>query len=58
MILGDAELENGQVKLKQLGLAEGHPEKEGVLVSVNNLAEEVKKRILHLSGQAQTTSYE
>lgn len=56
MILGDAELENGHVKLKQLGLAEGHPEKEGVLVAVDNLAGEVKKRILNLSGQAQITS--
>jgi len=33
------------VKLKELGLPEGHPEKEGVTVSLANLAEEVKKRI-------------
>lgn len=33
------------MKLKELGLPEGHPEKEGVTVSLANLAEEVKKRI-------------
>ena len=33
------------MKLKELGLPEGHPEKEGVTVSLENLAEEVKKHI-------------
>ena len=35
------------MKLKELGLPEGHPEKEGVTVSLENLAEEIKQRIGH-----------
>ncbi|KAF8456299.1 hypothetical protein BGX38DRAFT_1163848 [Terfezia claveryi] len=45
VILGEDELARGEVKLKELGLPEGHPEKEGVTVSLENLAEEVKMRI-------------
>ncbi|RPB20261.1 histidyl-tRNA synthetase [Terfezia boudieri ATCC MYA-4762] len=45
VILGEDELARGEVKLKELGLPEGHPEKEGVTVSLENLAEEVKMRM-------------
>ena len=45
VILGEDELARGEVKLKELGLPEGHPEKEGVTVSLANLTEEVKKRV-------------
>lgn len=45
MILGDDELAAGQVRVKQLGLEEGHPEKDGVLVSISSLIPEVKKRL-------------
>jgi len=45
VILGEEELARGEVKLKELGLPEGHLEKEGVTVSLENLTEEVKKRI-------------
>lgn len=45
VILGEDELATGQVKIKEMGLPEGHPEKEGVLVELKNLADEVKRRI-------------
>ncbi|POS71580.1 histidyl-tRNA synthetase [Diaporthe helianthi] len=48
VILGEEELANGQVKLKQMGLDDGHPEKEGILVSIPNLVSEVDRRLEHL----------
>ncbi|KAF8469088.1 hypothetical protein BDZ91DRAFT_655469 [Kalaharituber pfeilii] len=45
VILGEDELARGEVKLKELGLPEGHPEKEGVTVSLDNLGLEVQRRI-------------
>lgn len=45
VILGEDELAKGVVKVKELGLPEGHPEKDGVEVKLVELAQEVKKRI-------------
>lgn len=45
IILGEDELASGQVKIKEMGLPEGHPEKEGVSVDIKNLVDEVKQRI-------------
>lgn len=45
IVLGEDELAKGQVKIKEMGLSDGHPEKEGVLVSLANVAEEVKFRL-------------
>ncbi|KAL2830025.1 hypothetical protein BDW59DRAFT_170313 [Aspergillus cavernicola] len=45
VILGEDELAAGQVKLKELGLPEGHPEKDGFLVSKEDLVEEIKKKL-------------
>ncbi|KAE8549135.1 hypothetical protein EYB25_007650 [Talaromyces marneffei] len=45
VILGEDELAAGQVKIKEMGLPEGHPEKEGVLVDIKNLVSEIKLRI-------------
>lgn len=45
VVLGEDELAKGQVKIKEMGLNDGHPEKEGVLVSLANVAEEVKQRL-------------
>jgi histidyl-tRNA synthetase len=45
VVLGEDELANGQVKIKEMGLSDGHPEKEGVLVSLANVAEEVRQRL-------------
>ncbi|KAK8021578.1 histidyl-tRNA synthetase [Apiospora arundinis] len=46
IVLGDDELAQGKVKIKEMGLRDGHPEKEGVLVDLANVAEEVKQRLL------------
>jgi histidyl-tRNA synthetase len=45
VILGEDELSAGQVKIKEMGLPEGHPEKEGVSVDIKNLVDEIKLRI-------------
>ena len=45
ILLGDEELKNGEVKIKELGLAAGHPEKDGVLVQLKNLESEVQRRV-------------
>ena len=48
VILGQDELAVGQVRVKALGLADNHPEKEGVLVSKEDLVDEVRKRLADL----------
>lgn len=45
LILGEDELKAGQCKLKEMGLPEGHPEKDGVNISMENLEKEVAERI-------------
>lgn len=35
----------GKVKIKEMGLRDGHPEKEGVLVNLDDLVAEVRQRI-------------
>lgn len=45
VILGEDELAQGKVRIKELGLREGHPEKDGVLVNMSALVTEVKKRL-------------
>ncbi|KAK4997042.1 Cytoplasmic and mitochondrial histidine tRNA synthetase [Elasticomyces elasticus] len=45
VILGDAEWAEGKVKIKEMGLSEDHPDKNGVPVEVKNLVEEVQKRL-------------
>lgn len=35
----------GKVKIKEMGLREGHPEKEGVLVALTDLVPEIRKRL-------------
>ena len=45
VILGEDELSRGLVKIKQLGLSEGHPEKEGVMVQQNDLITEIQSRL-------------
>lgn len=44
-MLGEDEVANGQVKIKELGLPESNPEKDGVLVPVQNLVSEVRNRL-------------
>lgn len=45
VILGEDELAAGKVKVKQMGLPEGNPEKDGVLVDKSQLVEEVRARL-------------
>lgn len=52
VILGEDEQKAGKVKVKEMGLPEGHPEKDGVLVEIVDLTTEVRKR---LAMKAETT---
>ncbi len=45
VILGEEEQAKGMVRIKELGLPQGHPEKDGVLVQIEGLVEEVKGRV-------------
>jgi histidyl-tRNA synthetase len=45
VILGDEELASGKCRIKELGLPEGHPEKDGVMVELENVDKEVKSRL-------------
>lgn len=45
VILGEDELAEGKVRVKEMGLEEGHPEKDGVLVEKERLVEEVRRRL-------------
>ncbi|KAI1941012.1 Cytoplasmic and mitochondrial histidine tRNA synthetase [Ophidiomyces ophidiicola] len=45
VILGEDELAAGEVRIKEMGLPEGHPEKDGVLVKISTLPLEVKSRL-------------
>lgn len=45
VILGEDEMAAGKAKIKEMGLPEGHPEKEGVLVDLASLVDELKARI-------------
>ncbi|KAI9851749.1 MAG: Cytoplasmic and mitochondrial histidine tRNA synthetase [Thelocarpon superellum] len=49
VILGEDEQKAGQVRIKQLGLREGHPEKDGVLIDVKDLVQQVRSRLGRLS---------
>ena len=45
VILGEEEQAQGKVKIKEMGLEEGHPEKAGVVVELKDLVEEVRERL-------------
>ena len=45
IFIGEDELAQGKIKVKEMGLRDGHPEKEGVLIDLKNMAEELKFRI-------------
>ncbi|TVY69027.1 Mitochondrial histidine--tRNA ligase [Lachnellula suecica] len=59
VVIGEDEMAAGKVKIKEMGLRDGHPEKEGVLVSLDDLVAEVRQRIkrkLALDQMAQEAS--
>lgn len=45
IVLGEDELAQGKVKIKEMGLPDGHAEKEGVLVDISDLVVQVKERL-------------
>ena len=45
VILGEDEQAQGKVKIKEMGLPEGHPEKDGVMVDLTDLVDEVRTRL-------------
>lgn len=45
VILGDDELKEGKVKLKAIGLPQGHPGKEDIVIERANLVPELKRRL-------------
>lgn len=45
VILGETEVAEGKIKIKENGLREGHPEKDGVLVPLSDLVSEVRQRL-------------
>ncbi|KAL8758252.1 MAG: hypothetical protein Q9184_003979 [Pyrenodesmia sp. 2 TL-2023] len=57
VILGEDEEKAGKVKIKELGLPEGHPEKDGVMVNKTDLVQEVRSRLeKQIQAQEVTTS--
>ncbi len=45
IFLGDDEVAANKVKIKEMGLKEGHPEKEGILVDQKDMVAAVKVRL-------------
>lgn len=45
VVIGEEEVAQGKVKIKEMGLREGHPEKEGILINLVDVATEVKQRL-------------
>ncbi|KAF5662390.1 histidyl-trna synthetase [Fusarium heterosporum] len=45
IFLGEDEVASGKVKIKEMGLQDGHPEKEGILVAQSDMAKEIKIRL-------------
>ena len=45
IFLGEDEIAQNKVKIKEMGLPDGHPEKEGVMVDMDDLAKEIQARI-------------
>jgi len=45
VVLGESELAENKVNLKQLGLAADHPDKNGVLIARDDLVTEIQKKL-------------
>jgi histidyl-tRNA synthetase len=52
-VLGEDELAQGKVKIKEMGLPEGHPDKEGIMVAIADLIPEVRTRIARQKGETE-----
>ncbi|KAJ5679575.1 Histidine--tRNA ligase [Penicillium macrosclerotiorum] len=55
VIIGEEELANGKVRIKEMGLDKDHPEKEGVEVDLANLIPELKARLERKHGGSVVT---
>lgn len=49
VIIGEDEIAQGKVKLKENGLPKDHPEKEGILVNISDLVSEIKQRLKRIA---------
>ena len=58
VILGESEQANGEVRVKELGLPDGHPEKDGVLVAIESLVSEVRRRLTRKQSLAEEAAAE
>lgn len=45
VVIGEDEVAQGKVNIKEMGLREGHPEKNGVLVNLADIVPEIRKRL-------------
>jgi histidyl-tRNA synthetase len=45
VVIGEDEVAQGKVKIKEMGLREGHPEKDGVLVDLIDIVPEIRQRL-------------
>jgi histidyl-tRNA synthetase len=45
VVIGEDEVAQGKVKIKEMGLREGHPEKNGVLVNLADIVPEIRQRL-------------
>ncbi|CAZ79396.1 unnamed protein product [Tuber melanosporum] len=52
VVLGEDELKEGKVKIKEMGLPEGHPEKNGVDINMDGLVAQIRKRLAKKEGGA------
>ncbi|KAG0123300.1 hypothetical protein HOY82DRAFT_582249 [Tuber indicum] len=52
VVLGEDELKEGKVKIKEMGLPEGHPEKNGVDINMDDLVAQIRKRLAKKEGGA------
>lgn len=56
VILGDEEQAQGKVKIKEMGLEDGHPEKAGVVVELRELVAEVRGRLGRKAGEGEVVA--
>lgn len=58
VVLGEDELKEGKVKIKEMGLPKHHAEKNGVDVSMDDLVVQIRKRLAQKEERAEATGIE
>lgn len=56
VILGEDEQARGEVRVKRMGLPNGHPEKEGVLVKIDDMVREVREQLEKIDNTTEMVS--